>query len=226
MRVTSVECVGKNSLVLLATVMLAWGLSSPALAQIADGDAPFSYWIGPNTPLDDIMPAGPLDAASLLPVLTDDLAEVPELAYQEPLDKKLTLTAARKQIALTLSKISFLDKKNDGFILMLKQRRPDLQGLPFLMGADCKLTEPRLVEFEAALGAVRTTMVKSVQKTGMKLPLHQTPPNVAAVFWMDFQHAEQARKGPQEKQGRARSGLPSRGCGTHAGLRAGLPRCP
>jgi hypothetical protein len=144
--------------------------SKPAKAEALD----------PNTPVERLLPASPSKQPRLEPVVTQDLAEVPELSLHDPLDKTLTAAQAQEQIANLTARINLLDKKKtDGFILALLEHRADLRGLPFLLGQDCRQSNDRKQAFTELLFVVRQSMPGSASRD----PIFKTSPETAATFW-------------------------------------------
>jgi len=55
---------------------------------------------------------------------------------------------AMETIAHSIAKINHLNaKKHDGFMLAMIEQRPDLRGLPFLMGDECRTREEQAKVF-------------------------------------------------------------------------------
>jgi hypothetical protein len=110
--------------------------------------------IDPQTPLADLLPAAP--AANAAPVyLGDDLAGVPELAL-EAAPPGLTTPEWRARKARTSAAALHLDgKEEDGFLKALLRARPDLSGLPFLMGGACRTEGERRTFFKDAAEKLR-----------------------------------------------------------------------
>src|SRR5262245_21323478 len=99
----------------------------------------FPFKIDPDTPLDDLLPQFPVSKWNLPKVLNDDLANVPELKFAQPLAKDLDFLKAQEAIAHQMAKINHLNAKNDdGFMKAYLAKRADLRGLPFVMGKDCR----------------------------------------------------------------------------------------
>ena len=109
--------------------------------------------IPPTAKPADLLPTPP-PAAPAGPVLTDDLAKVPEVAFADrpAKDAPDPATAAAHQLA----KIAHLNaKKTDAFMAALIANRPDLAGLPFVMGDDCRSAGERARQFAAAVALVQ-----------------------------------------------------------------------
>jgi len=88
----------------------------------------------------DLLPAAPRFVAFSGPVLSDDLAQVPEIALQEKIDlqrdpAKWEGKEPRFEAARLFENINLLNtRRPDGFLLALMENRPDLAGLPFALG--------------------------------------------------------------------------------------------
>jgi hypothetical protein len=119
----------------------------------------FHFTIAPDTPLQDLLPAAPKARHAAGPLLGDDLAQVPEVLFQENLPAGLPADKALERTAHQVAKINFLNQKEgDGFLRALLQRRPDLAGLPFAMGDACRTKGERSRQFKLALATVRQAL--------------------------------------------------------------------
>jgi len=129
--------------------------------------ARFNLKIDPNTPVKDLLPIAPKAAAGRGPVLTDDLAKVPEAEFQARSDVSPEPAKAALLTALQLAKISHMNaKKADAFMAALLESRPDLAGLPFVMGDDCRTSGERAKQFTLAVSTVRQAMPGPVAFAG------------------------------------------------------------
>ena len=94
----------------------------------------------PKTPVQDFLPAAPKTAANGKFRLPQELSQVPEVSLHDPLSKTMTHGDALMQIARTVDKINYVNKKKtDAFMEELLSRRTDLAGLQFAMGDSCRL---------------------------------------------------------------------------------------
>ena len=128
----------------------------------------FHFTIAPNTPLKDLLPLPPHAMLAQSPRLIDDISQVPEVAFQEPLAKS---PDALRQTAHTIAKINHLNhKKSDGFVDALLRARPDLAGLPMAMGDTCRTKGDRAKFFTDALN-----LIKQAKRQGgsMKVPVQR-----------------------------------------------------
>jgi hypothetical protein len=157
----------------------------PPIPRAAPVRTPFNFVINPDTPLKDLLPIPP-KARAAEPRLIDDIAQVPEVAFQEPLAKS---PEALKSTAHTIAKINHLNRqKTDGFIEALLQARPDLAGLPMAMGDTCRTKGDRTKFFTQALNTIKqargaNVVFKSVQTTSLpklraERPLDRPPVEV------------------------------------------------
>jgi hypothetical protein len=118
----------------------------------------FNFTIDANTPVKDLLPTPPAVKPVKGPVLNDDLKSVPEVEFQvRPKithDGKLT-----EAIAHQLAKINHMNaKKTDAFMSELIRSRPDLAGMPFVMGDDCRTSGERSRHFAQAVNTVRQAL--------------------------------------------------------------------
>jgi hypothetical protein len=118
----------------------------------------FPIKIEPNTPAKDLLPAPPASVLVGGPLLTDDLAKVPEAEFQARPENAHDGKQAERA-AHQLARISHLNaKKTDAFMTALLESRPDLAGLPFSMGDDCRTTGERTKQFTIAVNTVRQAL--------------------------------------------------------------------
>lgn len=128
----------------MALAVIVTGMSS-AQAQVTR----FHFSIDPNVPLKDLLPAPPNVKASPRPVVTEDLAQVPEVFFLETGSATIPF---HETIARQIAGINFLNqKRTDHFMEVLLENRPDLAGLPFVLGAACRLGKPEQEKFTAAV---------------------------------------------------------------------------
>ena len=117
------------------------------------------FKIDPRTAPGDLLPTPPEYAQRSGPVLADDLALVPEIAYQMPIAKNLPTAKIREMTAHALAKINHVNaKKADAFMQVLLEERADLAGLPMAMGDACRMTGERSRQFNLALTTLRRFM--------------------------------------------------------------------
>ncbi len=121
----------------------------------------FTFTFDPKTPIADLLPK----AVALQPLpdwRNEDLAKVPELAVGEPVPKALTKEQALKATAHLLAKINHLNqRKTDGFVLALLDRRAELRGLPMRMGEQCRMRQDQAQVFAMIADAVHQHMVSA-----------------------------------------------------------------
>jgi HEAT repeats len=112
-----------------------------------------------------------------------DFAQVPEVlfeaaAFREPINP----AEAKSRITDAVNKANRLNQKTrDGFVEDLCKHRQDLQGLPFVMGDDCRMAEDRLGPFTAAAESAHEAVALLTQSNGKHLP------NAATVLPAAFQ---------------------------------------
>ena len=111
------------------------------------------------------------------------LHNTPELSLHQQFPKSLTKNEARERILKSLKdalEVNQKAKEPDAFVRNLMETRPDLHGLPFLLGKACRL-EPRT----ATQLAVAAAMVRSPGRSigSRTLPTKQQQPYPFAAFW-------------------------------------------
>jgi hypothetical protein len=92
--------------------------------------------------------------------LTRDLAQVPELLLDEAFAKPINADAARVLITEAVKNANLHNKtKIDGFVDDIRKNRPDLKGLPFVMGEDCRMAADRHHPFATAGESIHQAIV-------------------------------------------------------------------
>ncbi len=135
-------------------------LLSARIQMNIPGTPRFAFKIPATTPIEKLLPTPPRYPQIVGPLLNDDLAKVPELAFQEPLANKLKPGEGLKQTAHMVAKVNHANqKKRDAYMEALLAQRSDLAGLPFVMGDDCRLSGSRNTEFAIAVNTIRAHML-------------------------------------------------------------------
>lgn len=139
---------------------------APASLPLGQQAAPrrFQFKIPPSTPLKELLPVPPEYKNTAGPAIATSLSQVPEVQFQAPMARRLTIEEATEQTAHSIAKINHLNKpKTDGFMDALCRSRPDLAGLPFAMGDACRTKGDRSREFATAVATVRAALQPVVQ---------------------------------------------------------------
>ncbi len=119
----------------------------------------FVFQIDPKTPVKDLLPVAPKVASIGGPVLTDDLKKVVEVEFQAKLEKVGPEVNLAERTAHQMAKINHMNaKKTDAFMSALLESRPDLAGMPFAMGDDCRVDGERAKYFTQAVNTVRQAL--------------------------------------------------------------------
>jgi hypothetical protein len=153
-RVTTVVVNGKNSTVTFTPQNLPQPIMNlppappipnppvrtpPPIPPTRPVEVRFQFKIDPKASLTELLPTPPKTLAKLPLWTNEDLAKVPELTFGEPISKELPKQKAMETTAHVMAKINYLNlKKTDGFMLAMIEQRPDLRGVPFLMGDECR----------------------------------------------------------------------------------------
>jgi hypothetical protein len=119
-----------------------------------------------NAPRARLVPTSPRDQRTdRKPTLPQELTQVPEIRFQQPLTKALGTPVAQLHTAVTIDGVNLLNqKKTDAFIETLKSNRRDLAGLDFAMGHACRLTAEAGRNFAGALELFRTAASEDPKK--------------------------------------------------------------
>ncbi|MCI0639632.1 MAG: hypothetical protein L0Y72_15475 [Gemmataceae bacterium] len=192
-----VRCLFVSGLLLAALAGLG-GLPERAEARRAFAPPPrFVFKIEATTPLKDLMPTPPHLPAPPPPFLVQELTLVPEVFFQKPLEP--TQDAVQKpqtgfsrfsaqqlkdmeRMAHVLAKINHLNKRGtDHFLKVLLKSRPDLEGLPFVMGDACRLNATQAAELRTAVQCVRNSMIERSTHKSVETS------TAAEFFWTSFQ---------------------------------------
>jgi hypothetical protein len=180
--------------IVLAGVILMVG-AAPARAQWPPTQL-LRFEIDQKTPPHQLLPPPPKAVATGAQI-TADLSRVPEIHFQEPILAPkgewhdYGTSKASIQIAHQMAKINLLNKqKRDFFLVTLLEARPDLAGLPFIMGDAARLRKADLADFRSAM--------ENFEQSG------------SPEFWASFdKRVEEQRKekGPEGKARFAIAGL-------------------
>lgn len=96
------------------------------------------------------------NARPAAPVVADDLTRVPEVAVADAFPANVQPDVAKRRIANLVNQIKTENaRQQDAFVLANMKARPELAGLPFVMGADCRLDMNRAQSFQSSVEAVR-----------------------------------------------------------------------
>jgi hypothetical protein len=102
----------------------------------------------------DLLPKMPKS----LPKVSDssEFAGIREVSLEEALPRTWKKEEALSQLEFRFALANTLNvKQSDGFLRALLSRRPDLVGLPFRMGTECRMTEEAAEAFGKAVAEVR-----------------------------------------------------------------------
>lgn len=111
----------------------------------------------PDTPIERLLPVRA--GASVPARLPQTLAEVTEVALEEPHAKKMAADEAFEHVSHLIEKINHANKtKMDGYMEALASHRSDMRGMPFTLGNACRLAGDRAQHFQAELSRLRVAM--------------------------------------------------------------------
>jgi hypothetical protein len=157
--------------------------SPPPLTAVFASQPSRQFTINPKTPVENLLPTPPRfrqPTVLILGLFKDELARVPEVSFQEPISRGVSVDKAREQTAQMLAKINFVNQKErDGFLKTLVSKRADLNGLPFAMGEACRQTQERGKQFAQALGTLRQAL--------QAVAGNNNPTETADNFWQQYQ---------------------------------------
>ena len=203
------------------------GLPFPNGAPVAR----FKFQIDPKTPIKELLPIPPRAPAVSGPLMTEDLAKVPEVEFKDRPAKGTQVADLQRDTAHQLAKISHMNaKKTDAFMSALLESRRDLAGLPFAMGESCRSSPERSKEFSIAVNLVRqalggnqiaffTTRINNVDVTTLQIQGQQggppqpaeptqavqpppAPPATTGSFWPQFNNLCQQQDSAQSRNDR------------------------
>jgi hypothetical protein len=197
-----------------AVLSVLLGLLGPGAERAYAKKAPeprrFTFNIEPKTPLADLLPPAPDVIPPIAPWLVRELSEVPEILFarREAQIKRIALpvpkTAAEKRkanearidaedkamerTAHAIAKINHLNKEGrDHFLKVLRERRRDLDGLPFIVGDACRQDKEQARAFVQAVDAVHSAgVVAGRQKRSSDPAASSEPRSEAKAFWAGF----------------------------------------
>ena len=102
--------------------------------------------------------AGPVPIPPAPP--SNDLARVPEVAVDDRFPPNVQPIQAKQKISELIRNIRNTNtpENKDAFVLANMERRPELRGMPFVMGAACRLDVSKAQSFQTSVEAVRSGM--------------------------------------------------------------------
>lgn len=178
-------------------------LLGTTVGQEPTPDNPFRTQIDPQTPLTAVIPAAPTTAPVSQPWLVGDIALVPQVLFKKqaaakpPLPEPKTFADQQNEIIreeqerqLAIKKLTeFMAQINrvngkgtDRFVRLLRDNRPDIAGLPFLLGDTCRLSREHGKAFVTGVAMARDSMPRE--------PQANDPPrdaaNQATRFWAGY----------------------------------------
>jgi hypothetical protein len=116
--------------------------------------------IDPKTPLEKLLPTRPDVREALAPWLVKDLTQVPEILFHKPV-------FGQQNIIQEMAQINHVNKKGtDEFLKLLLKNRPDLAGLPFMMGEACRLDKEKSRRFKDAVEQIHDSMAGGLSAIG------------------------------------------------------------
>ena len=93
------------------------------------------------------------------PPVANELTRVPEVAVDSAVPHNIGPAQAKGKINQLINTIRTDNAGGqDAFVLANMKRRPELQGMPFVMGAACRQDRVKAVSFQASVSAVRDGM--------------------------------------------------------------------
>jgi hypothetical protein len=129
--------------------------ATPELAPAVPREVPLNIKIDPKTPIKDLLPAPPKARKQTPSAFVEELADVPELMLTEPIAPRPDARQTVEAVALQIARVNQLNKqKPDGLVAWMANQRPDLAGLPFQMGNDCRQSRTRSRYFKQAVSMV------------------------------------------------------------------------
>ncbi|HVS35450.1 MAG TPA: HEAT repeat domain-containing protein [Gemmataceae bacterium] len=147
----------------------------------------FQATIDPKTPVKDLLPTPPKAKTPARRGPADDLASVPEVAFQAAFARDLQTADVGQRTAQMLAGINFLNgKKTDGFLLALRGERADLDGLPFAMGDACRTRGERNRQFTTAVQTVRQALQNGAAQPDPNTGQPAGEREQAGNFWVQF----------------------------------------
>jgi len=114
-----------------------------------------------------------------------DLKKVPEVAVTNHFGAKPNPSVEKQNLVQLINTIRTENardpQKHDAFVLANMQRRPELRGFPFGMGASCRIDKNQGERFESSVQAVRNGLERDMQSTSRDANDAHSP------FWTAYQ---------------------------------------
>jgi hypothetical protein len=149
------------ALALTVVGSLAWTLvvrsADAGDTQLGNGKQVQPKQLHPSKAEMDLLPAAPKTAPKAWSLNVADLAQVPELAFWDPLPHRVP----ELMVSAMTAKINAANRQQtDRFMHLLVKHRPDLSGLPFILGDACRLQTARSQAFTSTVNMVQDSLRK------------------------------------------------------------------
>lgn len=128
----------------------------------------------------------------------DELARVREVAVDAPFSPQPNPLVAKQNLSAFIAKIKRENAgaNKDAFVLAQMERRPELRGLPFVMGTACRLDANRAQSFDTSVKAVRD----GLEQDSFRSRHGQTHAAEHEAFWNTYE-ARSRGQGIETAQG-------------------------
>jgi hypothetical protein len=182
----------------------------------------FPLKIDPKTPVRDLLPTAPDMTEPTAPWLIKELAAVPQMQFEKPIPHEALelqkpsagkanpeqLAAqvqksaeqrdkAMERIAHVIARINHLNEKGtDQFLKVLRQHRPDVDGLPFVMGDACRQNKDQALAFTRAVERVNEARLSDPRQPELPRPKDELDRAMVKSFWdlYDKMHLHEQQK--------------------------------
>ena len=189
---------------LLSVLCLLSPLGDSAEAKIAPMPRRFTFKIDPMTPVKDLLPPAPQVQAPTSPWLVKGLAQVPEIMLAMQDDLKLPDTngltqeetrkaflemltkhnKAMEKTARLIAQINLINQQDPEYLVrVLRKTRPDLEGLPFILGDACRQSKSRSQAFLSAVSLVQAGLNARAKDRENKTLAAANEEAEVAAFW-------------------------------------------
>jgi hypothetical protein len=117
------------------------------------------------------------------PPVANELARVPEVAVDSAVPHNIGPAQAKVQINHLITTIRNENAAGqDAFVLANMKRRPELQGMPFVMGAACRQDRVKAVSFQTSVSAVRD----GLEMDSSRFAARDTTSDPHGPFWQTY----------------------------------------
>ena len=129
----------------------------------------------------------------------DELERIREVAFADKFAPTESPQSAKQKLNSVIATIKRMNNENankDAFVLHNMKQRPELKGLPFVMGTECRLDMQRAQSFQSQVEVIRDSLEQDFNRSHRQQPANAADQD---VFWNSYH--SRARNGAETAPG-------------------------